>query len=121
MFTATSLERSKILEIIGAAANDYGGQVAIVPVQKRGMSNVHVSSGSGEYDGGDRCIGFTNSYEIDGDLMFTVGWGDGFAVRRLNDDGTMTKLFHDTYFLWRDTTSTYNHITSVAIDARSPR
>ena len=116
MFTATSLERSKILEIIGAAANDYGGQVAIVPVQKRGMSNVHVSSSSGEYDGGERCIGFTNSYEIDGDLMFTVGWGDGFAVRRLNDDGTMTKLYHDDNFLWRDTTLTYNHITSVAID-----
>jgi hypothetical protein len=116
MFKATYLNRSDIKEIIGCAANDYGGQVAIVPVQKRGMSNLTVSSGSGEYDGGDRCIGFTNSYEIDGDLLFTVGWGDGFAVRRLNDDGTMTRLFYDSNFLWRDTTSTYNHITSVAID-----
>ena len=116
MFKAAYLNRSDIKEVIGCAANDYGGQVAIVPVQKRGMSNLTVSSGSGEYDGGDRCIGFTNSYEIDGDLLFTVGWGDGFAVRRLNDDGTMTRLFYDSQFLWRDTTSTYNHITSVAID-----
>ena len=60
------------------------------------MSNTTVSSGSGDYDGGDRVIGFGNGYEIDGDLLFTVGWGDGFAVRRLNDDGTMTLLFYDT-------------------------
>ena len=116
MYKTVSLERADIQSIVGAAANDYAGQVAIVPVTKRGMSNTTVSSGSGDYDGGDRVIGFTNSYEIDGDLMFTVGWGDGFAVRRLNNDGTMTRLYHDTYFLWRDTTSTYNHLQSVAID-----
>ena len=116
MYKTTSLERADINSIIGCAANDYAGQVAIVPVPKRGMSNTTVSSGSGEYDGGDRVIGWNNGYEIDGDLMFTVGWGDGFAVRRLNNDGTMTRLFYDSTFLWRDTTSTYNHLNSVGID-----
>jgi len=116
MYKTVSLERADIQSIVGAAANDYSGQVAIVPVTKRGMSNTTVSSGSGDYDGGDRVIGFGNGYEIDGDLLFTVGWGDGFAVRRLNDDGSMTKLFHDSNFLWRDTSSTYNHLQSVAID-----
>jgi hypothetical protein len=116
MYKTTSLERSNITSIVGAVANDYDGQVAIVPATKRGMSNTTVSSGSGDYDGGDRVIGYNNGYEIDGDLLFTVGWGDGFAVRRLNNDGTMTRLFYDSQFLWRDTSSTYNHLQSVAID-----
>jgi len=116
MYKTISLERSDINSIVGAITNDYLGQVAIVPVTKRGMSNTTVSSGSGEYDGGDRVIGWNNGYEIDGDLLFTVGWGDGFAVRRINNDGTMTRLFYDSNFLWRDTTSTYNHLQSVAID-----
>ena len=116
MYKTVNLERADIQSIVGCAANDYSGQVAIVPVPKRGMSNTTVSSGAGEYDGGDRVIGFTNGYEIDGDLMFTTGWGDGFAVRRLNNDGTMTKIYQETQFLYRDTTATYNHMTSVAID-----
>jgi len=116
MYKTISLERSHINSIVGAITNDYLGQVAIVPVTKRGMSNTTVNSGSGEYDGGDRVIGWNNGYEIDGDLLFTVGWGDGFAVRRINNDGTMTRLFYDSNFLWRDTTSTYNHLQSVAID-----
>ena len=99
MFKATNVSNSDIKSIVGCASNNYSGQVAIVPVTKRGMSNVTVSSGSGEYDGGDRLIGYTTAYEIDGDLLFTVGWGDGFAVRRLNDDGTMTRLFFDSNFL----------------------
>ena len=101
MYKTTSLERADINSIIGCAANDYAGQIAIVPVTKRGMSNVTTSSSGGEYDGGDRVIGYCTGYEIDGDLMFTVGWGDGMAVRRLNNDGTMTKLFHDNNFLWK--------------------
>lgn len=95
--------------------NDYRGQNAIVPVWKRGMSNCIVNSGSGDYDGGERVIGFPNGYEVDGDLLFTTGWGDGFAIRRLNNDGTLTKLYHNNYFLYRDTTSTYNHMHNVAI------
>ena len=121
MYKSTSLERADIQSIVGCAANDYGGQVAIVPVTKRGMSNVTVDSGSGEYDGGDRCIGYTNSYDIDGDLLFTVGWGDGFAARRINNDGSMTKLYHDNDFLWRDSSLTYNHLQSVAISKDSKK
>lgn len=116
MIKTSALERGNIVSITGAVANDYDGQVAIVPAWKRGMSNLHINSSSGDYDGGDRVIGYPNGYEIDGDLLFTVGWGDGFAVRRLNDDGTLTKLFHDNNFLWRDTGSTYDHYQSVAID-----
>ena len=116
MIKSNSLLRTNIVSIAGAVANDYDGQKAIVPAWKRGMSNVTVSSGGGEYDGGDRVIGFPNGYEIDGDLLFTVGWGDGFAVRRLNNDGSMTRLYYENAFLYRDTTSTYNHMQSVAID-----
>jgi len=116
MFKSDELSRSKIKSIVGAGMNEYGGQYAVLPLFKGGYSNTLVNSGSGDYDGGDRQIGFPNSYEIDGDLLFTAGWGDGFACRRLNNDGTLTKIFHDNNFIWRDTGSTYNHMQSVAID-----
>ena len=116
MYKTVSLNYTDISTIVGAVANNYNGQIAIVPATKRGMSNTTISSGSGDYDGGDRVIGGSNGFEIDGDLLFSVGWGDGFAARRLNNDGSMTRLFYESQFLWRDTTSTYNHLTTVAID-----
>jgi len=113
-----TLARSKIISITGASLTDSGSNMTygIYPVFKGGISNTTVRSSAGEYNGGDRVMGFPNGYEIDGDLLFTVGWGDGFAVRRLNNDGSMTQLFQETNFLWRDTGSTYNHMQSVAID-----
>lgn len=116
MFKSVNIERGNILSITGAGMNDYNGQNAILPVFKGGYSNTVTNSSSGEYDGGDRVIGFPNGYEVDGDLLFTAGWGDGFAIRRLNNDGSLTKIFHDNNFLYRDTGSTYNHMQSVAID-----
>ena len=86
MFKSDELSRSKIKSIVGAGMNEYGGQYAVLPLFKGGYSNTLVNSGSGDYDGGDRQIGFPNSYEIDGDLLFTAGWGDGFACIRLNND-----------------------------------
>lgn len=115
-FSSNKLSRDNLISITGAGQNNYSGQTAIGPVFKGGLSNTHVSSGGGEYDGGDRVIGFPNGYEVDGDLLFTVGWGDGFAVRRLNNDGSMTRLFQDSNFLYRDSGSTYNHMMNVAID-----
>lgn len=114
-FKTEKLERGDILSIVGAAQNENLGQNGIMPVTKGGYSNTITNSSSGEYDGGDRVIGWPNGLEVDGDLLFTVGWGDGFAVRRLNNDGSMTRLFYDSTFLYRDTTSTYNHMQSVAI------
>ena len=121
MYKSTTLERANIQSIVGCAANDYSGQVAIVPVTKRGMSNATHNSSSGDYDGGERSIGYCTSYEVDGDLLFSVGWGDGMAARRLNNDGTLTKLFHDNNFLWRDSGSTYNHLQSIAISKDSQK
>jgi len=116
--TKADLSRSKIISISGAGVSEhfYNNSYAIMPLFKGGISNLNVRSGSDDYNGGDRVIGFSSGYEIDGDLLFTVGWGDGFAVRRLNNDGTLTKIYQDNYFLYRDTGSTYNHMNSVAID-----
>ncbi len=113
-FKVSPLDRNNIVSMTGAGiyAPD---SVCIGPVIKGGSGNCIVSSGSGEYDGGDRVIGFHNGYDIDGDILISVGWGDGIAVRRLNNDGSMTKLYHDNNGLWRDTTSTYNHMQSVAM------
>ena len=78
-FKTEPLERGDIISIVGAAQNDYLGQKGIMPVAKGGLSNVLVRSGAGEYDGGDRVIGWPNGFEVHDDLLFTVGWGDGFA------------------------------------------
>jgi len=115
-FKTVQLSSENDISITGCTLTGSKGQFGIIPVFKGGMSNTHVSSSSGDYDGGDRVIGFPNGYEIDGDLLFTVGWGDGFAVRRLNNDGSLTKIYQETQFLYRDTSSTYNHLQSVAID-----
>src|SRR6056300_349980 len=115
MIEVASLARSNIISITGAIASDYGGQRCILPAWRRGMSNTVVSGSSGDYDGGDRVIGFTSAYEVDGDLLLTVGWGDGFAIRRLNNDGTMTRLYYQNNALYRDTTSTYTNMQSIAV------
>ena len=99
-FKSEPLSRSNLISITGAGQNSYLGQTSIGPVTNGGLSNTTTSSSSGQYDGGDRVIGFPNGYEIDGDLLFTVGWGDGFAVRRLNNDGSMTRIFQDNNFLY---------------------
>ena len=105
-FKTVRLSKDNDISMTGCMITHCRGQFGILPVHKGGMSNYKSRSGSGDYDGGDRVIGFTNGYEIDGDLLFTVGWGDGFAVRRLNNDGTLTRIYHDNNFLWRDTSST---------------
>lgn len=114
MIKTVELQRSNIQRIVGAVANDYEEQRCIVPAWKRGVSNCVTSSSSGDYDGGDRVIGY-GSYEIDGDILITTGWGDGIAYRRLNNDGTLTKLWHNNYGLYRDSTSTYDHLHGVAV------
>src|SRR5210317_117854 len=113
-----TLARSKILSITGASMTDSSSNSkwGLYPVFKGGVSNVTVRSGSGDYDGGDRVIGYPSGYEVDGDLLFTAGWGDGFAVRRLNNDGTLSRIYYESQFLYRDTGSTYNHMMNVAID-----
>jgi len=113
-FKSQKLSRSEISTITNAGQYELDG-VVIGPVLKGGTGNPLVSSSSGQYDGGDRVIGFHNGYDIDGDILISVGWGDGIAVRRLNNDGSMTKLYHDNNGLWRDTGSTYNHMQSVAM------
>ena len=115
-FKTEVLSSTNDISVVGCMITNCRGQFAVLPVYKGGMSNYKIRSGSGDYDGGDRVIGFTTGYEIDGDLLFTVGWGDGFAVRRLNNDGTMTRLYYESQFLYRDTSSTDNHLQSVAID-----
>ena len=108
-----SLDRGDIISIVGAVYGEWGGQQALIPAWKRGIDNATTNSNSGEYDGGDRVIG-QGCYAVDGDLLLTGGWGDGAAIRRLNNDGSLTKLWHDNNALYRDTTSTYNHMDSFA-------
>ena len=104
--------------IVGAVAGEFEEQRCIVPAWKRGLSNTIVNSGSGDYNGGDRVLS-NRGYFVDGDLLITCGWGDGVAIRRLNNDGTMTLLYSKVDALYRDTTSTYANIHSLAGHAPS--
>jgi len=59
---------------------------------------------------GDHCISHS-AIQVDGDLILSVGWSDGFAVRRLNDDGTLTDIYSDTKPL-----NNYGYYNSIALD-----
>ena len=85
------IEKGDIITITGCGMNDYQGHQTIFPVTKRGMSNVTVNSGSGDYNGGDRVIG-QGGYDVDGDLLFTCGWGDGASIKRLNNENLSQNL-----------------------------
>lgn len=115
MIEYEELTRAKIISITGAIATDYEGSRSIVPAFSRGYSNTVTNSGSGDYDGGDRVIGFLGCYDVHDDLIITSGWGDGAAIRRLNNDGSMTRLWWENNALYRDSSSVYNHINSMAI------
>ena len=67
-FKSEVLERGDIVSIVGAAQSDYEGQKGIMPITKGGYSNTVVNSSSGDYDGGDRVMGWPNGFEVAGDL-----------------------------------------------------
>lgn len=69
-FKHTKITTSNIITITGAGMYEFDN-ITIGPVQRGGSGNTIVSSGSGEYDGGDRVIGFHNAYDIDGDILMT--------------------------------------------------
>lgn len=108
------LNNSKIFSITGAVSAEGNG-VRIVPAWKRGVSN-YISRSAGAL--GDAVISFPNGYEIHDDLLFTVGWGDGMSIHRIENDGTLTTEWDNagsSQVLYRDTTSTYNHIVNIVL------
>jgi len=115
---SSKLSRSNISSITGALYTDGDAQYSIVPAWARGIDNTTTNSNSGEYDGGDRNVSL-GAYGVDGDLLLTAGWGDGAAIRRLNNDGSMTKLWHDNNALYKDTASTASNIVSLAFHSGS--
>ena len=86
------LSRSKIVSIVGAVANDYEEQKAIVPAWKRGISNYvgYLNAGS------DDTIGFPHGYGVHDDLLILASWSSGLGVHRLNDDGSFTNIYNNT-------------------------
>ena len=38
----------------------------------------------------------TDSFETDGDLLISVGYNDGFAIRKIADDGSMSIIYSDS-------------------------
>ena len=44
--------------------------------------------------GGDGSMS-VGSVQADGDIILSVGWGDGFAVKRLGNTGSVIQLYHD--------------------------
>lgn len=67
-----------------------------------------VNTAGGWY--GDACIS-EGSFRIHNDLILSVGWGDGFAIRRVNNDGTFTNIYYDN-----SPANSYHNYQSLAID-----
>ena len=89
MIKFAELERGDIISITGAAANAYEEQRAIVPAWKRGMSNY-----TGYLNpGNDDLIGFPHAYGVHGDLVIHACWASGLGIFKVNNDGSMTKIY----------------------------
>ena len=85
---------------------DYISQYWVEPVWQMNDSDSRVTRDDWH---GDRCIGSHGSVHIlDQQWILSVSWGDGFAIRRINDDGTITRVSSDTH------PNGYNHNTSLA-------
>jgi hypothetical protein len=52
-----------------------------------------------------------DSIRVDGDLVLSVGWGDGFSVRRLGDNGVLSEIYSDTQPI-----SGQSNYTTIGID-----
>lgn len=50
-------------------------------------------------------------FKVDEDLILVCSWGQGFGVHRVNNDGTMTKIYQDS-----TPHSSYAYYNSIAID-----
>ena len=76
-------------------------------------NEVHTDAGWG----GDSSI-TERSFEMDGDMLISIGWGDGFAVRRLENGGTFSNIYWDnipmeTAYLSSMTIDRVNHIAYI--------
>lgn len=59
---------------------------------------------------GDRCIGSLGSvYIYQQQWIFSCSWGDGFAIRKINDDGSITRVYGVSHG------NGYNHHTGIAV------
>jgi hypothetical protein len=58
-FKTELLNKDNDISVVGCMITNCRGQFGVLPVHKGGMSNYKSRSGGGEYDGGDRVIGFT--------------------------------------------------------------
>lgn len=85
----------------------YSGEHWIEPVWK--MNDSDGGRTAADNWNGDRCIGTLGSVHIlDQEWILSVSWGDGFAIRRINDDGTITRVSSDS------SPNGYNHNSALA-------
>lgn len=49
--------------------------------------------------------------KVDGDLLLTVTWGGGFGIFRIENDGSVTELYHDPYPV-----NNYRYMTALAVN-----
>lgn len=87
----------------------YGLNTIIAPGQKRIQSSAnYVSRTTGN---GTRPIAH-NALRVYQDLIFVASWAnEGFAVWRINNDGTVTSIYYDQY-----PNGSYGYMMSLAID-----
>jgi hypothetical protein len=89
MIKFAELERGDIISITGAVANSHEEQRAIVPAWKRGMSNYTGYLNAGN----DDLIGFPHAYGVHDDLIIHAAWSSGLGIFKINNDGSMTKIY----------------------------
>jgi len=100
---------NQISSISNCVVSFYGGAFYVVPELKSHMSNdIHRRSGNG-----DSVIGYPDGYQIDEEYIISMGWGDGFAVHSINDEGVLSEEFSE----FRPVNN-YEYYSSLAINKK---
>ncbi|MGD9697600.1 hypothetical protein [Acinetobacter sp.] len=84
------IDLSNIISSSTMFYTDYIGQT-VFSAQWKARDNNAILAFAGY---GDACIS-ASTLRVDGDLLISSGWNDGFAVKRINNNGSITHLWYE--------------------------
>lgn len=98
---------SQISDVTNCVISTYGSNFYALPELQTNLSN-YTSRRNGY---GDSVMAYPDGFHIDNEYIISVGWGDGFAVHSIADNGTISEVYYDLR-----PANSYQNYTSIAVN-----